>query len=352
MIIKAMFLQVFFAILITVSISCHKQVPDQEQEVIKNAPAVSDIYAAKMNQRLVRTVNLGNALEAPHEGDWGMIIKKSYIDSIAAAGFTAVRIPIKWSAHAEAAPPYNVNSAFFNRIDEVVGWCLEADLNLIIDFHHYDGLMTDPEKHKDRWLGIWKQISQHYKDAPDNVFFELLNEPHDALTADLWNHYLKKAVTLIRKDNPTRMIIAGPVHWNSFDQLKTLSLPPDTMMIATFHYYLPFHFTHQGANWVEGSDAWLGTTWRGTTDEKKTIEDNFTVAVNWGKTFNRPLFLGEFGAYSKADSLSRIMWTTFVRQTAEKYHISWAYWEFGAGFGIYDRENNRWRKGLLHALIP
>ena len=31
---------------------------------------------------------------------------------------------------------------------------------------------------------------------------------------------------------------------------------------------------------------------------------------------------------------------------------SWSYWEFGAGFGIYDRENRRWRTELLNALIP
>ena len=31
---------------------------------------------------------------------------------------------------------------------------------------------------------------------------------------------------------------------------------------------------------------------------------------------------------------------------------SWSYWEFGAGVGIYDRENRRWRTELLNALIP
>ncbi|NOY37377.1 MAG: glycoside hydrolase family 5 protein [Chlorobi bacterium] len=305
-----------------------------------------------MNAHLARTVNLGNALEAPHEGDWGMIIRKEYIDSIAAAGFTAVRIPIKWSAHADKVPPYTVDPAFFTRIDEVVGWCLDAGLNAIIDFHHYDELTSDPESHKERWLAIWRQISQHFSNAPDSIFFELLNEPHDALTADLWNRYLAEAIDLIRKDNPTRILIAGPVQWNAFDKLNTLVLPQDTLLIATFHYYLPFHFTHQGAEWVDGSNAWMGTTWTATDEEKQNLEDDFETAASWGQTYNRPLFLGEFGAYSKADSLSRILWTTFVRETAESKGISWAYWEFGAGFGIYDRGTNSWRDGLLNALIP
>ena len=64
------------------------------------------------------------------------------------------------------------------------------------------------------------------------------------------------------------------------------------------------------------------------------------------------MWLGEFGAYDKADMQSRINWITFVREQAESLDIPWAYWEFGAGFGIYNRENGLWNKGLLRALIP
>jgi endoglucanase len=41
-----------------------------------------------------------------------------------------------------------------------------------------------------------------------------------------------------------------------------------------------------------------------------------------------------------------------VREEAEAIGISWSYWEFGAGFGVYDREVKAWNKGLLKALIP
>jgi endoglucanase len=40
-----------------------------------------------------------------------------------------------------------------------------------------------------------------------------------------------------------------------------------------------------------------------------------------------------------------------VRSEIEKRGFSWAYWEFGAGFGIYDREEKAWREGLLNALL-
>ena len=65
-----------------------------------------------------------------------------------------------------------------------------------------------------------------------------------------------------------------------------------------------------------------------------------------------PLFFGEFGAYSKADADSRILWTSFLAREAGQHSIAWAYWELGAGFRIYDRETNNWKKPLLSALMP
>ena len=52
-----------------------------------------------INKRIGRGINLGNALEAPKEGDWEIIIKPEYFKIIKTAGFSSVRIPIRWSTH-------------------------------------------------------------------------------------------------------------------------------------------------------------------------------------------------------------------------------------------------------------
>src|SRR5512141_1026616 len=49
----------------------------------------SPVDAFTMNKRLARTVNMGNALEAPIEGEWGVTIKDEYFQIIHDAGFTA-----------------------------------------------------------------------------------------------------------------------------------------------------------------------------------------------------------------------------------------------------------------------
>jgi endoglucanase len=161
-------------------------------------------------------------------------------------------------------------------------------------------------------------------------------------------------VAVIRESNPVRNVILGGVNWNAFDQLPNLELPEkDGHIIATFHYYLPFQFTHQGADWVgEESNNWLGTTWDATEAEKAEIIAHFDSAAAWAQGHNVPIYVGEFGAYSKADKASRERWTAFVAREAERHGFAWAYWEFGSGFGVYDPDAKVWREGLLRALIP
>lgn len=317
----------------------------------ENSPTGLDAFA--QNAKLGRGVNLGNALEAPNEGEWGVTLKSEYFDLIKNAGFTSVRIPIRWSAHAAANAPYAINNSFLQRIDWAIDQALTRKLAVVINIHHYDEIMLNPAAHKARFLAIWQQLAAHYQNYSGDLFFELLNEPNSLLTGDLWNQYLQEAIATIRQSNPGRILIIGPTNWYYIGLLNTLALPAnDRNLIVAFHYYNPFQFTHQGAEWVAGSDTWLGTRWIGTAAERQTIQQEFAAAVQWGTTNQRPLNLGEFGAYSKADMTSRAFWTEFVARTAEANGISWHYWEFISGFGVYNGAANDWNYALLNALVP
>lgn len=303
------------------------------------------------NARLARGVNFGNVLEAPKEGDWGLTLKEEYFKLVADAGFKSVRIPIKWSSHAAAQAPYAIDAAFLARVDWAVSQSLKNGLAAIINVHHYDEMATDPAAHKARWLGLWKQLAVHYKDQPKDLYFELMNEPNGQLTFPLWNQYLAEGLAIVRESNPDRAVIVGPSDWNGVWRLKDLSLPAsDRNLIVTVHFYNPFHFTHQGAEWSEGSSAWLGMKW-GTQADQDAVDRELKQARDWGAANQRPIYMGEFGAYSKADMGSRAQWTRFVARTAEKYGFSWAYWEFGSGFGVYDPAASRWRPELKDALL-
>jgi len=321
--------------------------PDQSDTLLSDTPFLR-------NEKLQRTVNLGNALEAPQEGDWGVTLRAEYFRLIAGQGFTAVRIPIRWNAHADTGPPYTIAPDFFERVDWAVQQALSNGLAVIINIHHYEELMADPAAHKDRFLALWQQIAAHYRSAPAAVIFELLNEPNGQLTPALWNSYAAQAVAVVRESNPHRTLMIGPGNWNNVDALPELTLPAEEgNVIVTFHYYSPFHFTHQGASWAgEESQEWLGTTWEGTPQEQQAIQTDLEKAVIWGERHHRPVFLGEFGAYSAADMASRARWTAYIARQAETHGISWGYWEFCAGFGLYDPQAGEWRTPLLRALIP
>ncbi len=308
--------------------------------------------AQTINQKIGRGINLGNALEAPNEGDWGVVLQPDYFKAIAQAGFNSVRIPIRWSNHALADSPYTIDRTFFERVDWAIDQAERNNLLAIINIHHYEEIFEQPEAQKTRFLALWQQIGHRYKNKPPELIFEILNEPHDRLTPQLWNEYAKLALQVIRKENPKRAVIVGTANWGGTGALNQLQLPDDSLLILTFHYYSPFHFTHQGASWVEGSDAWLGTKWSGTSQERQAVQKDFDQVNNWAVAHHIPVFMGEFGAYSKADMDSRVRWTSFVAREAEKRGFSWAYWEFCSGFGVYDPQTNKWRNALLQALIP
>lgn len=324
-----------------------------------DGPAAADPDAAVVrdafyfNAQLGRSMNLGNALEGPYEGAWGVYLRPEFFEDVAAAGFDAVRVPIRWSAHADASPPFAIGDRFFSRIDWVIEQATANDLTAVINIHHFNEMMVDPDGYTVQFLALWEQIATRYQDAPDSIYFELLNEPNDKLDAAKWNEIWPQALAVVRATNPTRTVIVGPQLWNGITHLPTLELPVgDPNLIVTYHYYNPFEFTHQAAEWVPGSAAWAGTTWSGTPAQRAAVDREFDAAATWAAEHNVPLFMGEFGAYSAADADSRAAWTAYVARAAEERGFSWAYWELASGFGIYVSATRSWDEPLLNALIP
>ena len=304
------------------------------------------------NALLGKGINIGNTLEAPHEGAWQGRLEEKYFDLISEAGFNSIRIPVRWSAHAGDRPPYLLDPDFLARVDWAVKQAVDRKLVVIVNMHHYHEFMDAPEQHKERFLAIWKQLAEHYRDYPPALYFEIMNEPTQNATAELWNEIQNEAVSVVRKSNPDRALLVAPIGWNRIDKLELLDLPErDRNLIASVHYYEPHGFTHQGAEWVKAPRP-PGVEWRGTSEERQEIDEDFEKAARWSRKHNIPINVGEFGAYSKADMESRVRWTAYIRKSAEKHGMSWHYWEFYSGFGVYDPEENKWRQELLTALLP
>lgn len=308
-------------------------------------------------QALGRGVNMGNMLDAPREGDWGVRLEPRFIDT-ASAAFTTVRIPIRWSNHAAATADATLDETFARRVDAVVDAFLAKGRYVIIDVHHYDQLFgdalqpnefpVDPGVLETRLVSIWQQVAARYRNRSPRLIFELLNEPHGRLDAAAWNQLLPQLLAAVRQSNPSRTVMVGGSYWNGVRDLPLLELPPDRNLIVTFHDYDPMNFTHQGISWMPQFPA--GTTCCNDSQQQQIVR-GLDAAAAWSAARGYPVYLGEFGSFQKADMASREAYTRFVRDAAEQRGIAWAYWEFASSFGVFDPAANAWREPLRQALV-
>ena len=278
--------------------------------------------------------------------------KERHFQLIHDAGFQTVRINLHALQRLNASNGYKLDGAWLKTLDWAVKESLENHLMVILDLHNFTDIAKDPEGYKPRFLAYWMQIATHLKDAPNGVLFEILNEPNQKLTPRLWNEFLSEVLPIIRASNPTRTVIIGPPFWNSIDHLDELELPEfDRNIIVTVHYYLPMRFTHQGAPWQKETAHLSGVTW-GSVEEKKRVEQDFARVQDWSRQHNRPILLGEFGAYEKAPMESRALYVGSVARAAESLGWAWTYWQFDADFIVYDIDKDQWVEPILKALIP
>ena len=265
-------------------------------------------------------------------------------------GFQTVRINLHAFSHMDA--DNRLSLTWFKTLDWAVDAALANNLTVILDEHNYNECGRDEVSCETKLMAFWRQVAPHYQNAPAGVVFEILNEPNGKLTPGLWNGYLKEALAVIRKTNPTRNVIIGPARWNGIRALSEMELPAeDPHIIVTIHYYLPMAFTHQGASWSKETAHLSGVTW-GTEEERRRVDADFAGVQQWAKTAGRPILLGEFGAYDKADMDSRVRYISYLARTAESLGWAWTYWQFDSDFLAYDMAKDDWVGPVHAALVP
>ena len=331
----------------------------------------------------MRGINLGNGLDAPTEGAWGVHLSEAHFTMAQAAGLDHVRLPVRFSAHAAESAPYAIDEAFLARVDWAIDQALGHGLSVIVDMHHYEALMKDPEANADRFVALWTQIAARYQARPASVAFELANEPCDKLTPRQLNPLHARALQAVRASNPTRLVFVDSYSWAAAEFLKRLELPADPNVVASFHMYQPILLTHQTAPWMgpefqtpgvvfpgppskplrpvetARGAGWVNDWFRGYNTEPvetnpggpKTVYDYFQTVEAYVAESHRRVYMGEFGIMDTVDSASRESWLGLVRKEAERRHIGWAYWDDGGKFRAMDVAHQRWLPNLKRALF-
>ena len=305
----------------------------------------------QQNARLGRGVNLLGWDPVWRSRERGQI-KDAHFKMIREAGFQHVRINLHPLRDGKPDASGRLRDEFFAIMDWAVDQALANQLLVILDFHDDLAISPDPEGKRHEFLAAWRAIAEHCRSRPDTVLFEILNEPAPKFTYESWHEYWQAALGAIRKSNPDRTVIIGPAMWNGVGELEHLKLPPDDRnILATVHYYNPFPFTHQGTPWTSQKDK-VGVTWAGTDSEVQAVEQDLAKVSDWSKRNNRPVYIGEFGSYEKADMDSRARWTAFVARQFEKHGWSWGYWQFDDNFAAFDMPTQKWVEPIRDALVP
>ena len=276
--------------------------------------------------------------------------QQKHFGIIRKGGFDFVRVNLHAFRHMDAQ--HRLPQAWLERLDWVVREATDAGLGVILDEHDFKSCGKDADGCAPRLLAFWRQVAPRYRNAPKSVAFELLNEPHGQLDAARWNALSAQVLAAVRETNPTRTVVIGPTRWNNMNELPTLQLPEtDRNILVTFHSYEPFRFTHQGAPWANLTGV-SGVTF-GEADLPE-IRAGYAKVAEWARANDRPIMLGEFGAYDKGGipMAMRVAYTDAITREAERNRFAWAYWQFDSDFIAYDINKGEWVEPIRAALIP
>ncbi|MGL1955738.1 MAG: glycoside hydrolase family 5 protein [Colwellia sp.] len=286
-------------------------------------------------------INLGNTFDAPHEGDWALPAQESFIIAFKEAGFNHVRIPVTWHEHTQLAAPYEIDSVFLTRVEEVVDWALAQDLYVILNVHHESWLKENyqDQKNKNRLDRIWIQIAAHFKEKSAKVMFELLNEPNGMTVEDV-NQVNKRILSIIRNENPNRLAVFSGHGFTPIDSLLETEIPDaqDKFLIGNFHSYDPWGFAGQ-----------CQKSW-GTSEDKANLRQIYQRASDWAIVNQIPVMVNEFGAakfdFTQPENVcnlsERLAYLSHHVSLANEFGIAGSFWDDGGSFSTYDRTNNTW----------
>jgi hypothetical protein len=286
------------------------------------------------NKAMARGINIGNTMEPETEGGWNNgKVQEYYFDDYKAAGFTSIRIPVRWDKHTANGSPYKIDEAWMTRVEQVVDWGLERDLFIIINAHHEDWIKTGyaNKNLRDRFDSIWSQIAVRFRNKSEKLLFEIINEPNGLTVANI-NELNARELSIIRKSNPTRIVLYSGNMYSNSDQLMGAAIPNDPYLIGYFHSYDPWDFAGEAKG-----------TW-GSAADKESLRSKLANVGQWSTTHKIPVTLNEFGAQRKCDYNSRMYHYSCYTELALKYGLSFNVWDDGGDFRIYQRAERSWNE--------
>jgi len=237
-------------------------------------------------------------------------ITKEDISFIKSTGLNHIRVPFNFKFFLVEDHPEIWIEEGFKRLDDVIKWCKEENLYVVLDLHAAPGGQTgdniddswsypfllEDEQAQKTTIALWEKLADRYKDETIVIGYDLLNEPlpHYLENKEVLNPLLeplyKKITAAIREVDNNHIIFLGGAQWNT--NFDVFGKPYEDKLAYTFHTY-----------------------W---TDVKQDVIQRF---VDFSEKYNVPLWLGESGENEDA-------WIDSFRVLLETNNIGWCFWPY------------------------
>ncbi|WP_297958746.1 glycoside hydrolase family 5 protein [uncultured Ruminococcus sp.] len=352
------------------------------------------VSAAEIAGKMGAGWNYGNTLEAnfggtPDETVWGNPkASQAMVDAVADAGFRTIRIPVSFLSKIDDSNGFRVDREWLDRIAEVVDYCYNRDLFVIINIHG-DGYhtikggwllcdSTDQNYIKEKYGAVWRQIALRFADYDEHLIFESMNEVFDGIyhtpVAEYYeniNDYNQIFVDTVRStggNNTHRWLMTAG--WNTDINYTCggygFRFPEDSgntcaegRLILSVHCYDPWDYCGEEKKTVflwgekgqeivdlESADPCCKADW----GDEAHIRAQFEMLKRMYVDMGIPVVIGEFGCIDRADSAphiperineNRAYYDGFVAGTAAQNGLTPVYWDNGFngkfGLGLFDR---------------
>ncbi len=286
------------------------------------------------------------------------------LNQIALQGFKTVRLPVAFDLFVYPNSS-TLQPQLLTKLKEIYYVCYNLKLHLIITYHYGvfdDNSLYNEEMNHVSW--IWKQVQKEFKGhGYDYLFFELYNEP--TMGAYRWKLTADKLISYIRNEDPNRIYIVGGSDYNGLNALIEMGKLSDAKTMYCFHFYEPYIFTHQGADWTSDktymrgfpypykrrkmppmSKEALGTSvqkdyekyyYEGT---KEYLIDRMNQIANFCAKNDMLVICTEAGVIDVADKDSRANYLKDITLSAYQYKIPVILWDYDQRFSIHSDSTN------------
>jgi hypothetical protein len=239
-------------------------------------------------------------------------VTREDIRFIAETGANTIRVPFHYKLFTdEDYMGLKAGQDEFKRLDDVISWCREFGLYVILDMHDAPGGQTgdniddsygypwlfESETSQQLFCDIWRRIAKYYRNEPVVLGYDLINEPiapyFDNMSElnTLLEPLHKRVTAVIREVDPNHIIMLGAPQWNgNFDPFTDWTY--DDNIMFTCHRY--------------GGDASVAAIGNFIAFKEKT---------------NLPMYMGEIGHNTDE-------WQESFCLAMEQSNIGYTFWPY------------------------